>query len=119
MARELVIKIRCDFCSKDVPESEAYSGELILKGAFYEIDLCPECAPTLTSRLTAMPASQASIKTTAVTRDKPGKTKYPSTPKKDRKTPCPICGANCKNDLGVKFHIAKMHPNSVTENGTS
>lgn len=119
MARELVIKIKCDFCSKDVPENDAYSGELHLKGLYYEIDLCPDCAPSLTSQLTQMPASQASIKPAAAAKEKPRKTKYTSTPKKDRKTPCPFCGAKCKNELGVKFHISKMHPEAAANNESS
>jgi hypothetical protein len=109
MTRELVIKIHCDFCSKDVTEEDAHSGELRLDGKFYEIDLCPECAPSLTTKLTPMPASQASVKTQVIPKDQPAR-KYAATPKSARKVPCPICGVLCKNDLGVRFHTVKMHP---------
>jgi hypothetical protein len=108
MTRELVIKIHCDFCSKEVPEKDAHSGELILNGKFYEIDLCGEHASSLTASLTLMPASQASVKTQAATKVQPRK--YAATPKSERKVPCGICGVLCKNALGVRFHMVKMHP---------
>lgn len=107
MSRELVIKINCDFCSAEVPEKDADSGELILNGKFYEFDLCPTCSPALTAKLTPMPASQASAKTQTATK---APKKYTATPKADRKVPCKICGVLCKNDLGVRFHTVKMHP---------
>lgn len=107
MSRELVIKINCDFCSKEVAEKDAQSGELLLNGKFYEFDLCPSCAPTLTDRLTPMPTSQAAVKTQSPTKERQ---KYKSTPKSERKVPCKICGVLCKNALGVRFHTVKMHP---------
>lgn len=113
MTRELVIKIHCDFCSKDVAEEDAHSGELRLDGKFYEIDLCPECSPSLTTKLTPMPASQASVKTpTQAPKDPPRR--YAATPKSARKVPCPICGVLCKNDLGIRFHTVKMHPEAAS-----
>lgn len=115
MSRELVIKIHCDFCSKDVPEDEAQSGELRLGGKFYEIDLCADCAPSLTTKLTPMPSSQTAIKApVASTRQSK---RYKATPKSERNLPCEICGKPCKNALGIRFHMVKMHPEAAAAQG--
>jgi hypothetical protein len=111
MTRELVIKIHCDFCSKEVPENDAHSGELHLGGKFYEIDLCGTCAPSLTERLTPMPSSQSSV--TPQSTVKSQTRKYRATPKSERNTPCEICGKPCKNALGIRFHMLKMHPEAA------
>lgn len=116
MTRELVIKIHCDFCSKEVPEKDAHSGELILNGKFYEIDLCDEHASSLTSTLTPMPASQATVKVQPTVKGQPRK--YRATPKSERNLPCEICGKPCKNALGIRFHMVKMHPEIVAAQDT-
>lgn len=116
MSRELVIKIHCDFCSKDVPEDEAQSGELHLGGKFYEIDLCGTCAPSLTTKLTPMPSSQSAAKVQSPVKSQPKR--YRATPKSERNLPCEICGKPCKNALGIRFHMMKMHPEAVAAQDT-
>lgn len=115
MSRELVILIKCDFCKNEIPENEAQSGELHLGGKFYEIDLCSTCEPSLTQNLTLMPASQS--KATTRVAPKSGPKRYPATPKSERNLPCEICGKPCKNALGIRFHMRKMHPEVTAEQG--
>ena len=103
MARELIVKIKCDMCGKSVNESEVQAGELTLAGKTYGIDLCAEDAGNFTGKLTP--------KAKALTIE--SKNKYPlDHPKGEKKMPCPACGHFVKNELGLKFHIKKMHPGS-------
>jgi hypothetical protein len=110
MARELIIKIKCDFCKTEISEDEAYPGEMIFLGKTYGVDLCEQDYAELIGKLT--PKAKALVQGAAPT----GQQKqYPSN-KKGKVLPCPACGHLVKNELGLKFHIKKMHPGSEYTN---
>jgi hypothetical protein len=104
MARELIIKIKCDFCKKELNEDEVTAGEIIFGGKTYGVDLCEQDYSELIDKL--IPKAKQLIQSV-----QPKQPQYPSTTK-GKTIPCPACGHLCKSDLGVKFHIKKMHPGS-------
>lgn len=104
MARELIIKIKCDFCKTEVSEEQVYPGEITFLGKTYGVDLCEQDYADLIGKLT--PKAKQLVEAS-----KPKQPQYPSTTK-GKTIPCPACGHLCKSDLGVKFHIKKMHPGS-------
>lgn len=99
MARELILKIKCDFCGNSIEEQDAHSGEVVLNGIIYHLDLCESDATELTYKLTPKPKSapQAMVSTSK------------ATPKADRNLPCQVCGVKCKNQRGLNLHMYKMH----------
>jgi len=103
MSRELIVKIKCDFCNTQVEEEYTTSGEVVLNTKHYTIDLCPSCAGELTPKL--IPRAQSLATVTK-------KSNGTYTPSSQKTIPCPACGHLCKNELGVNFHIKKMHPGS-------
>ena len=109
MARELIIKIKCDFCGKPVEEEHVRSGEFVFGGKTFSVDLCDDDFNDLTGKLTpkAKLLSQAGQQQQLPL----GQKQYPSG-MKGKDTPCPACGHLCKNELGLKFHIKRMHPGS-------
>lgn len=103
MARELIVKIKCDICKKDVSESDVKAGELTIGGKTYGIDFCNDCEAQFTFDL--VPKAKALQEANKV------QVQYPSN-KKGKVLPCPACGHLVKNELGLSFHIKKMHPGS-------
>lgn len=103
MARELIVNIKCDLCGKPVEEEHVKSGEFVFGGRTFAVDLCPDDFDDLTSKLQP--------KAAALTQAKQQQIQYPSN-KKGKVMPCPACGHLVKNDLGLKFHIKRMHPGS-------
>jgi len=103
MARELIVKIKCDRCNKPVSEAEVKAGELTIGGKTYGIDFCNDCEAEFTFNL--VPKAKALQEATK-------QAKVVTTPHGDKNMPCPACGHMVKNELGLKFHIKKMHPGS-------
>lgn len=103
MARELIIKIKCDKCKTELTESEVHTGEVSFDGKTYALDLCEGDYQEL--------VGIATPKAKALT-DASKQAKIVTTPHGDKKLPCPACGHMVKNELGLSFHIKKMHPGS-------
>lgn len=105
MARELIIKIHCDMCGHSIEENETHSGELIIDGATYGIDLCEGDSLGLTAKLT--PKAKA-LKQDEIPPTKAGH----STPKIYRQVPCdvPGCDVKVKNSQGLSMHKRRVHP---------
>lgn len=103
MARELIVKIKCDLCRSEINEDEVHSGEVTFGNRTFSMDLCEVDFMELTGKLTpkAKALTEASKSAKIVT-----------TPHGEKTLPCPACGHMVKNELGLRFHIKKMHPGS-------